>query len=88
MLQPLEQILHNKEIIEILQASEQIQTKLLITGTHLENKFGQTINEIKEKKIKNIESIKILKNNFDDFSISKYFSEYTKQIKNFSKIQT
>ena len=54
------------------------QAKLLITGTHLENKFGQTINEIK-KKIKNIESIKILKNNFDDFSISKYFSEYTKQ---------
>ena len=38
------------EIIEILQASKQIQTKLLITGTHLENKFGQTINEIKEKK--------------------------------------
>lgn len=67
------------EIIEILQTSKQIQIKLLITGTHLEKKFGQTIKEIKEKKIKNIESIKILRNHFDDFNISKYFSEYTKQ---------
>lgn len=67
------------EIIEILQTSKQIQTKLLVTGTHLEKKFGHTIKEIKEKKIKNIESIKILRNNFDDFNISKYFSEYTKK---------
>ncbi len=50
-------------------------TFLLVTGSHLSSSFGNTISEIKNDKIKNIIKKKLLKNKFNDLSISKYVSK-------------
>ena len=68
------------EIVKKLQKSKKIQTKIIITGTHLEKNFGKTINEIKQRKIKKTKNLKILENNFSDLNISHYFSDKTKFI--------
>ena len=48
-----------KNIILELSNSKKLISKLIVTGTHLEPKFGKTINEINNLKIKNISKIKI-----------------------------
>ena len=48
-----------KNIILKLSALKKINHKLIVTGTHLEKKFGSTIDEIYKLKIKNIIKIQI-----------------------------
>lgn len=48
---------------------------LIVTGSHLSNKFGNTISEIKKDKIKNIIKRKLLKRNFSDLDISNYVAK-------------
>ena len=48
-----------KNIILKLSSFKKINHKLIVTGTHLEKKFGETINEINRLKIKNIIKIPI-----------------------------
>ncbi len=48
---------------------------LIVTGSHLSNKFGNTISEIKKDKIKNIIKRKLLKRNFNDLDISNYVAK-------------
>ena len=45
-------------IIEISK-SKKIISKLIVTGSHLNNKFGKTFNEIRQSKLKNIVKLKI-----------------------------
>ena len=63
-------------------------TYLMITGSHINKEFGETISEIKKDKIKKIICKKILDNKFKDNDISKYLersikvtSEVIKKIK-------
>ena len=51
------------------------ETYLLVTGSHLSNSFGNTFNEIKKDKIKNIIKKKLLNNKFSDRNISRYVSK-------------
>ena len=51
------------------------ETYLLVTGSHLSNSFGNTFNEIKKDKIKNIIKKKLLNNKFNDQNISEYVSK-------------
>lgn len=48
-----------KNIILKLSSLKKINHKLIVTGTHLEKKFGQTIDEIYKLKIKNIIKVQI-----------------------------
>ena len=51
-----------KNLIISLSKEKNINTRLIITGTHLLKKFGKTINEIKRDKIKIFKEIKISSN--------------------------
>ena len=48
-----------KNIILELSITKKLNNKLIVTGTHLEPKFGKTINEINKLKIKNITKIPV-----------------------------
>ena len=48
-----------KNIIFQLSNSKKIKNKLIVTGSHLSDKFGKTMGEIEELKIKNILKMKI-----------------------------
>ena len=54
------------------------ETYLIVTGSHLSNKFGNTISEIKKDKIKKIIKKKLLGKNFDDVDISNYVAKSIK----------
>ena len=48
-----------KKLIANLQADQEFEFNLLVSGTHLSSKFGNTINEIKRDGIKNIHLLPI-----------------------------
>lgn len=54
------------------------ETYLIVTGSHLSNKFGNTISEIKKDKIKKIIKKKLLGKNFEDVDISNYVAKSIK----------
>ena len=54
------------------------KTYLMVTGSHLSKKFGETISEIKNDGIKNIIKKKILDTKFDEINISKYLQRSIK----------
>lgn len=43
-----------KSLIQIMQKSSKYQTDVFVTGMHLDERYGNTINEIQKSKIKNI----------------------------------
>ena len=49
-------------IIKSLQKEKYFDTKLILTGSHLEKKYGFTIEEVIQKRIKVFKKIKILSN--------------------------
>ncbi len=72
-----------KKLIKELKINKKIDLHLIVTGSHFDKKYGYTVNEILEDKIKINHKFKINLKNDDNFSISKYFSQY---INFFSKI--
>ena len=65
-----------KKLIKELNINKKIDLHLIVTGSHFDKKYGYTANEILEDKIKINHKFKINLKNDDNFSISKYFSQY------------
>ena len=65
-----------KKLIKELNTNKKINLHLIVTGSHFDKKYGYTVNEILEDKIKINHKFKINFKNDDNFSISKYFSQY------------
>ena len=58
------------QVIKEAKARKNINTKLIVSGTHLDEKFGLSISEIKDANLKIDYEIDIdMKNNNDDISI-------------------
>ena len=72
-----------KSIIFNLDRSKKCETRVLVSGTHLEKKFGNTIEEIKSDNIKSIIKIKTLKNSTSKKNISYAISEGVIKISKF-----
>ncbi len=58
-------------IIKSLQNEKKFDTKLILTGSHLEKKYGSTIQEATKQKIKIYKKIKILSKKNDSLSLLK-----------------
>ncbi len=71
-----------KNLIRLFQDDKTKATFLIVTGSHLSKKFGQTVNEIKEDKIKITKKINILQNNDSPISILKSTSVAIQKISN------
>ena len=71
-----------KNLIRLSQDDKTKATFLIVTGSHLSKKFGQTVNEIKEDKIKVTKKINILENNDSPISILKSTSVAIQKISN------
>ena len=69
-----------RDLIKTIQKKKNIETKVIVSGSHLSKKFGFTLNEILSDRIKNLKKIDILKNKSDDYSIALSFSEAVKKI--------
>ena len=74
-----------KNIIHELSNSQKINSKLIVTGTHLESKFGKTINEINKLKIKNITKIQINMGKTSSFNSSIIASDLIIKFNNYFK---
>tara|TARA_Y100000389_G_scaffold205091_1_gene263028 strand:- start:22843 stop:23970 length:1128 start_codon:yes stop_codon:yes gene_type:complete len=55
-----------------------LETYLMVTGSHLSKEFGETVSEIKKDKIKKIIKKKILDDKFKEANISKYLERSIK----------
>lgn len=73
------------KFIESLQKDKTLDFKLIVTGSHLEKKYGSTIKEIKDKKIRIFKQIKILNGKNDKLSLLKNSSniilKFSKELK-------
>ena len=74
-----------KNIIINLSNSKRVKCKLIITGTHLNKKFGNTIDEINNLKLKNLYKIKLKMGKTSSFNSCKISSELIKKIGNLYK---
>lgn len=68
-----------KTFIELIDASEEFEFKLIITGTHLSQKFGNTSSEIKKSSISNYLETKVDVDEDDEASALKSFVQYTQK---------
>lgn len=75
-------------LIKILQKQNFLKTCLIVTGTHLEKKYGLTYKEISKKKIKIYKKIKVLPNKNDQINLLKNSSliikKFSKELKTLS----
>tara|TARA_B100000925_G_scaffold282956_1_gene256348 strand:- start:6133 stop:7296 length:1164 start_codon:yes stop_codon:yes gene_type:complete len=69
-----------KNLIKLFKKDKSKETYLIVTGSHLSKKFGQTINEIKNDKIKISNKINILGNNDSPLAILEFTSLAIKKI--------
>ena len=60
-----------KKILYLLKKSTKFKLELIVTGTHLEKKFGETISQIKKDGFKNFRKFKYLLGNDSVLSITK-----------------
>ncbi len=74
-----------KNIIINLSKSNKINCKLIITGTHLNKKFGNTVNEINKLKLKNLHKIKLNMGKTSSFNSCIISAELIKKIGNLFK---
>ena len=76
------------KFIETLQKDKSLDFRLIVTGSHLEKKYGSTIKEIKDEKIKIFKKIKILNGKNDKISLLKNSSnillKFSKELKKLS----
>ena len=75
-------------IIKSLQNEKKFDTKLILTGSHLEKKYGSTILEVAKQKIKVYKKIKILSKKNDSLSLlknsEKIVNRFSSQLKKLS----
>ena len=69
-----------KNLIQIFNKDKSKNIDLIVTGSHLSKKFGQTINEIKNDKLKISKKINILENSDSPLAILRYTSKALKKI--------
>jgi len=72
-------------LIKKLEKSKKFDSRLIVSGSHFERKFGLTVNEIKRDKIKKYEFVKIQNNLFNKFDDKEIFNRYFKAFSNFFK---
>ena len=76
------------KFIETIQKDKSLNFKLIVTGSHLEKKYGSTIKEIKDEKIRIFKKIKILNGKTDKISLLKNSSnillKFSKELKKLS----
>ena len=72
-------------LIKKLEKSKKIDSRLIVSGSHFERKFGLTVNEIKKEKIKKYNFIKIQNYFFNKFDDKEIFNKYFKSFSNFCK---
>ena len=68
-----------KNIVSELSLLKNLEHKLIVTGTHLEEKFGNTIEEINKHKIKNVIKIYVKMKNSSSFESSIIVSKLIKK---------
>jgi len=76
------------EVIKSLQKEKSFDTKLLLTGSHLEDKYGLTFHEALKKNFKIFKKIKILSKRNDSLSLlknsEKILNKFSKELKKLS----
>ena len=76
------------EVIKSLQKEKSFDTKLLLTGSHLEDKYGLTFHEALKKNFKIFKKIKILSKKNDSLSLlknsEKILNKFSKELKKLS----
>jgi len=66
-----------RKLIKLLQRENKLKIYLVVTGAHLEKKYGNTISEIKKDKIKISKKIKVKVKNYNTKNVTKIFAEST-----------
>ncbi len=68
-----------KNVLHKIEASAKLELQLIVTGTHLSTKFGNTINEIEADGFKPREEIAIIQDNEKPTAIATAMSIATQQ---------
>ena len=69
-------------LVKKLEKSKKFESRLIVSGSHFEKKFGLTVNEIKKDKINKYDFIKISNSFFNKFDDKEIFNQ---NFKSFSK---
>ena len=69
-------------LVKKLEKSKKFESRLIVSGSHFEKKFGLTVNEIKKDKINKYDFIKISNSFFNEFDDKEIFNQ---NFKSFSK---
>ena len=64
-----------KNLIKLLKKEKKIKLYLVVTGAHLESRFGNTIKEIRNDKINISKKIKIYTKNYSPRNVVKIFAK-------------
>jgi len=74
-----------RSLIKKLLKEKNLKFKLLVTGTHLSNYFGYTVNEIRDEKIRSFSEIKLSDFDYKNQNIINLISDSTKKFYTYYK---
>jgi GDP/UDP-N,N'-diacetylbacillosamine 2-epimerase (hydrolysing) len=70
-------------LVKKFEKSKKFESRLIVSGTHFEKKFGLTVNEIRKDKINKYDFIKISNSFFNKFDDKEIFNHYFKSFSKF-----
>ena len=70
-------------LVKKLEKSKKFESRLIVSGSHFEKKFGLTVNEIRKDKINKYDFIKISNSFFNKFDDKEIFNQYFKSFSKF-----
>ena len=70
-------------LVKKFEKSKKFESRLIVSGSHFEKKFGLTVNEIRKDKINKYDFVKISNNFFKKFDDKEIFNQYFKSFSKF-----